>query len=260
MKHLKLLTVLLSAGLWISCDKDDDDDHYPPHHEVKKTVVKSAGDLTAALTEFRALLGDPLNPPAGQTTGRREITWDGIPPNLTNNDLFPLDFFSNFDPNGPAGRKRGLLYVDNGAKFRADSTAYSEIEATYALNFKAFSQKRLITAINKNVSEVVFKVPNTNTDAFIRGFGIVFSDVDNEDYTTVEFYNGNKSLGTFKAPARTDANGHSFLGVFFPEEKVTRVKITAGNGVLNGQKDITDGGQKDLVVFDDFLYNEPVAN
>src|SRR5688572_24070923 len=157
MKHLKLLTVLLSAGLWISCDKDDDDDHYPPHNEVKKTVVKGAGDLTAALTEFRALLGDPLNPPAGQTTGRREITWDGIPPTFTNNDLFPLDFFANTDPNGPAGRKRGLVYIDNGAKFRADSTSYSEIEPTYANNFKAFSQKRLITAINKNVSEVIFK-------------------------------------------------------------------------------------------------------
>ena len=258
MKYTKLLTVLLGAGLWISCDKDDDD-HYPPHNEVKATVVKSAGDLTSALAEFRALLGEPLNTTPNQTAGRREVNWDGVPANLSNNDLFPLDFFNNTDSAGPNGRKRGLVYANNGAKFRIDTSAYIDIEPTYANNFKAFSPRRLVTAINTNVSEVIFKVPGTNTDAFVKGFGLVFSDVDNGDYTTVEFYNGNKSLGTFKAPARTDANGHSFLGVYFPEEKVTRVKIVAGNGVLNGQKDITDGGQKDLVVFDDFFYNEPVA-
>jgi hypothetical protein len=258
MKYTKLLTVLLSAGLWISCDKDDDDD-YPPHNQVKFTVVKGAGDLAAPLQEFRTLLGDPVNTTPNQTAGRREVNWDGVPANLTNNDAFPLDFFNNTDPNGPNGRKRGLVYVDNGAKFRIDSSAYIDILSTYANNFKAFSPKRLITAINTNISEAIFKVPGTNTDAFVRGFGLIFSDVDNDDYTTVEFFNGNKSLGKFKAPARNDANGHSFLGVYFPEEKVTRVKIVAGNGVLNGQKDITDGGDKDLVVFDDFFYNEPVA-
>ncbi|MEP6947800.1 MAG: hypothetical protein ABI863_00935 [Ginsengibacter sp.] len=36
------------------------------------------------------------------------------------------------------------------------------------------------------------------------------------------------------------------------------VKITAGNGLLaTGVKDITDGGTKDLVVMDDFIYDEP---
>jgi hypothetical protein len=49
--------------------------------------------------------------------------------------------------------------------------------------------------------------------------------------------------------------------VFFPDEKVTRVRITAGNGALaTGVKDVTDGGSKDLVVYDDFFYNEPLAN
>ena len=88
----------------------------------------------------------------------------------------------------------------------------------------------------------------------------MFSDVDQDNYTTIQFYDGNKSLGVFKAPKRSDANGHSFLGVQFPNDKITRIKITAGNGTLGvGVKDISNGGNKDLVVFDDFFYSEPKA-
>lgn len=257
MKHVQLLALLFTAGIWVSCDKDDDNDYSQPP-QIKSNVVSAAGDLTAAISQFRTLLGDPANTTPGQSAGRREVNWDGVPANLTNNNTFPLDFFNNTDPNGPNGRKRGLVYLNTGAQFRIDSTNFAEIEPTYADNFKAFSPKRLVTAANTNITEIGFKIPGSDTDASVKGFGLVFSDVDNAEYTKVEYFNGSKSLGVFKAPKRTDANGFSFLGVFFPEEKVTRVKITHGNGVLAaGQKDISDGGTYDLVVMDDFFYSEP---
>lgn len=260
MKRLTFITTtLLSATiLFVSCSKDDDYKPQPePPSTPEATVVSAAGDLTVALTQFRGLLGDQLNTTPGQTTGRREINWDGVPANLTNVNSFPFDFFNVTDPALPAGRKRGLIY-NNGSSFRVDSTSYAEVDASYASEFKPFSGKRLFNYMGNNVTQVFFKIAGSNTDGFVRGFGLVFSDVDNANATTVEYFNGDKSLGTYKAPVRNDANGFSFLGVHFPREKVTRVKITAGNGLLGaGAKDISQGGAKDLVVMDDFFYDEP---
>jgi hypothetical protein len=261
MKHLKLFVGIAAiAAAMTSCSKDDYNNPTPPAPTVKSNVVSGSGDLTNSLTQFRTLIGDQLNTTPNQTTGRREVNWDGVAVNFTNNANFPLDFFNNTDAAGPNGRKRGLQYAINGTSFRVDSTTFSEIDASYANTFKAFSPKKLIAPVGSNVTEIVFKVPGTATDASVKGFGLIFSDVDNANYTTVEFFEGNKSLGVFKAPVRSDANGFSFLGVQFPDNKVTRVKITAGNAALAaGVKDLSEGGNKDLVVLDDFFYSEPVS-
>lgn len=265
MKKVKqILTMLALSSIFItSCDKNNNDYNNNPQPSIQSTVLKVAGDsatVAAKLAEFRILLGDPLNSTPNQTTGRREVNWDGVPANLVNNSNFPPDFFNNTDPAGPNGRKRGLQYVVNGTLIRADSSDFSEIDASYANQFEPFSRKKLIIPVGTNVSEIVFKVPGTSTDAFVKGFGLVFSDVDDPNSTYVEFFNGAKSLGVFKAPAAAGSAKFSFLGVQFPTEKITRVKITAGNAALaNGVKDVTDNGTKDLVAFDDFLYSEPVA-
>ena len=244
----------------ISCSKDDDNDT-PVIPPPQATVVSAAGDLTAALTQFRSILGDQLNSTPGAVGGRREVNWDGVPANFTNSDNFPFDFFNITDPNGANGRKRGLVYANTGTAFRVDSTDFNEVDASYGAQFDAFSGKRTFAYRGNNVTELFFKVPGTNTDAYVKGFGVVFSDVDNANSTRIEFYNGTKSLGVFKAPARVAGSSFSFLGVFFPGERITRVKITAGNGVLAKDiKDVSDNGNFDLVVMDDMFYTEPVSN
>lgn len=265
MKHFTFKAALftLATLTMISCDKDNDyEEPKPePEPEIVSEVTSASGDLTAALTTFRAKLGDPLNNTPNQNAGRREVNWDGVPASAANNNPFPVDFFNNTDPNGPNPRKRGIVYTAvEGSTFRVDSTQYVEIDPSYANEFKPFigNGKRLIAHIGTVTSEATFRIPGTNTNAFVKGFGVVFSDVDDANSTTIQFYNGNKNLGIFNAPVRSDADGFSFLGVFFPNEKITRVKITAGNASLaTGVKDISQGGSKDLVVMDDFFYDEP---
>jgi len=259
-----LLAMLVAVTFVVSCDKDDDNDYDvptpPPPPQIKATVVSAAGDLTAALTQFRGILGDSLNTTPNKTSGRREVNWDGVPANIANTNNFPADFFNVTDPQANGGRKRGLVYTNAGASFRVDSSSFSQIDGSYSSEFKPFSGNKLFATANSNITEIAFKVPGTNTDATTKGFGLIFSDVDDANSTTLEFFNGTKSLGVYKAPVRKDANGFSFLGVFFPDEKITKVKITAGNAALAaGTKDISvAGGTKDLVVMDDFFYAEPL--
>jgi len=257
-----LLSLLITG-----CSKDDDGGSYyntPPPATQEATVFSAAGDsstIIGTINQFRAVLGDSLNFTTGKTSGRREVNWDGVPSTFTNQNNFPFDFFNSTNPADPDGRKRGIVYSNTGTSFRVDSTDFSEIDASYAAQFDAFSRKRLFTYIGSNISEAIFKVAGTNTDAFVKGFGVIFSDVDDANATTIEFFNGTQSLGVFKAPARNAQGGLSFLGVHFDNEKVTRIKITSGSGVLAaGNKDISDGGTNDLVVMDDFFYNEPLVN
>ena len=73
------------------------------------------------------------------------------------------------------------------------------------------------------------------------------------------FDKGGAKLGTFVAPVRSDATGHSFVGVKFASAVIARVRITGGAGTLRAQtQDVSNGGTADLVVMDDFLYPEPI--
>ena len=98
------------------------------------------------------------------------------------------------------------------------------------------------------------------TPAVVAGFGVVFADVDDATATKIEVFDkAGKKLGTFVAPVRSDATGHSFVGFKFASAIVARVRITSGTGALGAQaQDVSNGGAADLVVMDDFLYSEPV--
>jgi hypothetical protein len=234
------------------------------NQEVKTgaIVFKASGDSLAilpALNEFRDSLGT-LNSKPGAKGGRREVNWDGVPANLTNNNLFPGDFFAATDPTLPDGRKRGLINTTPGTGFSISDNDFKFINLKYDDQFDDFSPKKTFIAVGSNITDNFFKVPGTNRDATVQGFGVVFSGVNNASSTSLEFYNGDKLLGSFKVPnvGNNIPGGFSFLGVYFPGEKVTRVRIFSGSAALSStQDDLTDGGGEDLVVMDDFIYSEP---
>lgn len=254
----KTLSIIaaMTALVFASCKKEDT----PTQPVVNATVITGNGDISSKLADYRNLLGATLNTAPGAVGGRREINWDAVPASFTNTGNFPLDFFGSFDPALANGRKRGFVLL-GGTNFRVDSTDFADLDATYAGQFDAFSPKRLFAYTTNVVTQAVFKIPGTNTDAFVNGFGVIFSDVDNDKSTYIEYFNGEKSLGIYYAPVRAAGSGFSLLGVFFPDEKITKVKITVGNATLaSGAKDVSDGGTADLVVMDDFLYDEPSTN
>jgi hypothetical protein len=270
---VKLFLASMVLASFASCSKDP---NYAKGHAENKSqslgenlnqelkpeaiVVKAAGDINPALNEFRELIGAQLNTAPGAVGGHREVNWDGGPAQLTNNELFPGDFFAATDPALPNGRKRGLVNTTPGRGFSISDNDFSFINPTYPDQFKAFSPAKLFISVGSNITDNFFKVPGTNINATIQGFGVVFSDVNNASSTSMEFYNGDRLLGSFKVPNNGNNNpgGFSFLGVYFPNEKVTRVRIFSGSAAFSPtQNDISNGGGEDLVAMDDFIYSEP---
>ena len=192
MKYLKQIAAIAIATFTIAaCSKDYGYNNPAPGQQVNATEVSAAGDISGALTQFRNLLGN-LNTTPGQTSGRREVNWDGVAATFTNNGNFPADFFNNTDSAGPNGRKRGIVYANAGVQFRVDSSAFAEVDPSYAATFKAFSPKKLIAPVSGNVTELIFKVPGTNNDATVKGFGLILSvDADfSQKPFTFEFADG----------------------------------------------------------------------
>jgi hypothetical protein len=213
-------------------------------------VFTATGDIAARLAEFRITLGDPANggAPGPLANGRREIKWDGAPAEM------PGDFFNTTV-------KAGAIFTTDGIGFRNSANDFSEINPAYADNFNAFSLPKTFMPIGSAALTVDFRVPGSETPAATRGFGVVFSDVERQGAASIKLFDAKgRSLGQYHAPVRSDPAGFSFVGVVFDLPIVAQVRITSGQRALgDGVQDLSDGGNLDLVVMDDYLYAEPQA-
>jgi hypothetical protein len=222
-------------------------------------VFTSSGPNPAAIQgtvdAFRTALGDPNNgnAPGPLAGGRREINWDGGGATTAAQNAGALLAFTNirggtFTP-GPGGT--GFLQTP------VNDPLFTAINPTYATTFAAFSPLRVFTPLGTNITDATFSIPGTNgaAAATVGGFGVVFSDVDLANTTTIQLFDlSGASLGVFAAPVAN--NGQSFLGVLGNAgEQIARVRITTGNAALGPN----DGGGVDVVVMDDFFYSEPQA-
>ena len=247
------LTILPAFIVFTGCSKNKDE--AKPNDNV--VVVTATGDINAQLDEFRQLLGDQLNTTPGVVGGRREINWDGVPDALLNQKL-PENFFNPVGEQASVAHQRGLVYSAAG-NFQVSKTNFAEVNASAATELSSFSGNKIFANVSANKWDVEFQVPSKTLPASVKGFGIVFSDVDLPKSTSLEFFDGEKSLGKFFAPAKNGSN-FSFLGVYFKNKKVTRVRVEHQGQLDQGQPDISNNGTVDLVAMDNFLYNEPVKN
>ena len=251
-----------------------------PHAVVVPTVFQAAGptvdSIQSTVDAYRAALGQPnnANTPGPLPSGHREINWDG---GSTNNQT------TSTSGNPFAGFQitRGALFTTpDGTGFvqappAADSLAFPPgglagqfNNATYGTIFQAFSLRRLFSAIDSNVTDVDFFVPGGGgIAATVNGFGAVFTYVDQPDgsgpgqkqgnrraSTLIEYFGTDGSLlFSGVVPASPGDGSVSFLGIVFADASIAHVRITSGN-VAPGPD---DGGKKDVVMMDDFLYGEP---
>lgn len=222
---------------------------------VRVAVGDDAAGIQSAVDAFRADLGNlNKNDPGSRGSGRREINWDGVPDNLSAPNKLPPDFFNVNTP-------RGVVFATRGSGFQVSANAgvapieFDNLNPAYSAQFEVFSRQRLFTALDSRVTVVDFFVPGSTTPATTSGFGAVFTDVDRPG-TQIEYFDSHgRLLARLPVPPKPGAETLSFLGVKFAGSPVAKVRITAGT-VNPGRN---EGGRRDAVVMDDFLYGEPVA-
>ena len=237
------------------------------HAQGTPLVFQAAGPTAASIQTsvdaFRAALGNPNNGnnPGPLQNGRREINWDGGNPNVldTTAPVTPFNVFRN----------------TRGSQFTTPGLGLSQAPASggpqgglavlfgnpsYARIFRTFSPSRLFTPVGSNITDASFSIPGTNgtVPATVRGFGAVFTDVDQPAGTRlgalVQYFGADgKLLFSSFVPASPGNGNLSFFGIVFADARIARVQITAGN-VAPGPN---DDAQHDIVMMDDFIYGEP---
>ena len=223
---------------------------------VYKAYGATPASIQAAVDGYRAALGQPNNgaTPGSQFWGRREINWDGVPDSFSAPYKLPANFFNVNSP-------RGAVFLSIGHGFQVSGKSgiapvrFDNIRPGYSHDFQTFSPERLFTALGNNSMEVHFFVPGANKKAYVSGFGSVFTDVDRNHLTSIEYINAKGAI-LYKGWVPASQNkGLSFLGVKFNNgEKVAKVRINTGNAALNFAN---SDRWFDIVSMDDFLYSEP---
>jgi hypothetical protein len=235
----------------------------------------SADSIRSTVDAFRAALVDHNNMndpgPLPLTSGHREINWDGAG-GVDTSTTPPVTPFNTFLNN------RGAQFTTPGiglSQAPASGGPQGGLEVlfnnpTYGSTFSTFSPSRLFTPVGSNITEALFFVPGTNggDPATVRGFGAVFTDVDESDgigrggkrgnprgaSTLMEYFDvdGRLIFSSF-VPASPGDGSLSFFGILFDDARIARVRITSGN-VAPGPD---DDEKRDIVMMDDFIYGEP---
>src|ERR1700756_3989473 len=158
--------------------------------EVFEASGATPADILTEVNAFRNFLG--ANNGVGGTfaTGRREINWDGVPDNLSAPNLLPANFFNSNSP-------RGIVFFTLGTGLQVSANLinptntpvrFGNINPVYPALFSTFSPQRLFTALNSNITENLFFIPGTTHSATVNGFGAVFTDVNADQSTKIEYF------------------------------------------------------------------------
>jgi len=269
------LAVLLGAALTQACGNETDGATAPVSEpEVISQTISNATpearlEALATIQKITRISGvvDPKVPVFGESigtpdngnaigfhaTGRRQVNWDGVPAAFSNNNHFPDDFFN---VNAP----RGLVYDDDiGTGLRVSSKHFAELNPTYQNELIPFSEPRMFAPVGAHETEIKFFIPGTTTRAVVRSFGAIVVDVDKAGLSRLQaFDKSGTMIANISVPVRKNPDEYSLVGVTFTSPVIAEVKLLLGESEpKKGVNDVSQGGTKDVVALDDFLYSEP---
>lgn len=227
-----------------------------------------SGALTGQIVGLRLAIGGANNGVGGSyTSGRREIDWE-VTENFASPNNFVNTYYNFISPRGlilDGGYSSGSLRVSAGIGNQNNMPLrFGEIDQSYTAMFKTYSGQRLLAGTGNANSddphfiEVSFVIPGSTIPATVKGFGVVFTDVDAIGNAVVKCFGADgRELG-FSVAATPANNGLSFVGIAFNEgERIAKVRIVSGDREL--AQGNTDGGGRDMIAMDDFIYGEPRA-
>ena len=215
-------------------------------------LVTAAGttpqQIRGAVNAFR----DDLGP------SHREVDWDDVPDELADPAVLPTDFYASrgLIARGASGDQRVSMDSNDPVDADPDKRGFSDQQAGYASQLKAFSKDRLFAPFGINSTEFTFRTPG-GAAGYTDGFGLVFADVDTPGSRVVFLTPDGDSLGSFDVPASSGAGSLSFLGVSFDaDERIGAVRVISGTGPIGTVDAPPDN---DVVALDDVVYGDPQA-
>src|SRR6266496_1367628 len=164
--------------------------------EVFEASGATPADILTEVNAFRDFLGDNNGVGGTFDTGRREINLDGVPDAFSAPNLLPANFFNSNSP-------RGVVFFTLGTGFQVSANSinptntpvrFGNIHPVYPALFSTFSPQRLFSALKSTITENLFFVPsgtpgvNSTQPATVKGFGVVFTDVNVGNSTKIEYF------------------------------------------------------------------------
>jgi hypothetical protein len=218
-------------------------------------ITRISGVVDPKVAPFAESLGSPDNLSAAgfHAKGRRQINWDGVPPQFSDNNHFPEDFFNVNSP-------RGAVYeAEGGTGLRVSSNHFSDLNPTYQNDLIPFSEPKLFAPVGTRTFELKFRIPGTNTPALVQGFGAIVVDVDKATLSRLKaFDRRGRIIANIAVPVRKNPDEYSLVGVKFTSPVIAEIQLTLGDTPpRRGVNDVSSGGTKDVVALDDFIYSEP---
>lgn len=221
-------------------------------------TFEAAGVDPASITPTRdafrvAVGGGAVAGGAGSFGGiRREINWDGVPAGFADPNALPANFFNVNSP-------RGVVFSTPGTGFLVSANAGDAAPVLFGFpnDFQTFSAQRLFVAQGSTITDIDFFVAGTNTLGMTSAFGVVFTDVEVADLTTLEFFDSADSIIYSHSVLASGNQGLSFLGAMADAgEAIARVRITSGANTILSNGNLANPVD-DIVAMDDFIYAEP---